>query len=313
MLKRVHRKDIVGLLVSVVALCSVVSCQGEKGRRENHVENVNANPIAAEHTHLQPLEEHAHPHPPETPKILPQSIMKNMSVISVYTFDPAKGEKGKISYELLEPARTRIVITAKDDPDQLYRVLFWDWQEAGKQVVEWDGTDQSGSALDRKECAVRTACIAKSVHQPGTRVIKPLTTEQLVQGLQGPPDHSRCDPEVCKPMKVRLAGIKQEKSDDSAASRKPAPGAALSGVVTLEVEVAKDARGYGNKTGYGVRWMVDQELVAAQYFEKESDGKFSYALDTTAFRNGEHILRVSTCDHYDHIGVTSTRVVFDNR
>ncbi|UCG59481.1 MAG: hypothetical protein JSU70_08200 [Phycisphaerales bacterium] len=256
--------------------------------------------------------EHVHPHPAPTPDTPPRPILENLSVISVYTFDASKGETGTISYDLLEPARTRIVITAKDDPDQLYRVLFWGWQEAGRQVVEWDGTDQSGYPLDRMACAVGTKAIGKSVHLPGTRVIKPLTTEQLIHGLQGPPDHRRCDPGKCKPMDVRFVGISEKSDAGASVNKELSPGAVLSGVVTIEAEVAKDARGYGDKTGYGVRWMIDQQLVAAEYYEKESNGKFVYALDTTAFRDGEHVLRVSCCDHYDHIGVIGSKVAFHN-
>ncbi len=298
MLRPLYTNTFICLFVSMVTLSLFMSCQRE---RVQH----------AKHAHPHPADaEHIDPAPVVTPARPRQPIMKNLSVISAYTFDPSKGETGKISYELLEPARVRIAITEKDDPDQLYRTLLWDWQQAGRHVVEWDGTDQSGFPINRKQCAVRIRCIAKSAHRPGTRVIKSLTTEQLVQGLQGPPDHRGCDAEKCKPMKVRLVGILEK---DGMISKELSPGQVLSGVVTIEAEAAKDARGYADKTGYGVRWIVDQQLVAAQYYEKEADGKFSWALDTTAFRNGEHVLRVSTCDHYDHTGLVGAKVVFDNR
>jgi hypothetical protein len=301
----------------MAVLFLIGSCHREHVAEHEHSESANLTQEEAEHIHAHEAGlEHTHT-PAAKGENLPKPpplILRNLSTISVYTFDPAQGQKGKISYELLEPARTRIVITEKDDPDQLYRILLWDWQEAGKQTVEWDGTDQSGWPLDRKACSVRTSSIAKSVHHPGTRIIKSLTTEQLVQGLQGPPDHSACDAKVCKPMELRVVGIGEHgQSGGNASPQESVAGTTVSGIVTLRVEAAKDARGYGDQTGYGVRWMVDQQLVAAQYYEKESDGKFSYALDTTAFQNGEHVLRISTCDHYDHIGLTGIRIVFDNR
>jgi hypothetical protein len=260
-------------------------------------------------------EDHVHSGTPngQKPGEPPRPPLEHLSVIGVYTFDPAKGEKGKIAYELLEPARMRVTVTAKDDPDQLYRVLFWDWQEAGEQVLLWDGMDQSGWPLDRKECAIRTRCIAKAVHRPGTRVIKALTTEQLVQGLQGPPDHSCCDPRFCRAMQVRFGAVAEQGNKERATKRELSPDMVLTRVAVIEAVVSQDARGYGDRTGFGVRWMVDQQLIAAQYYEKECGGKFTYALDTTAFEDGEHILRVSTCDHYDHIGVAGMKVVFNNK
>jgi len=300
-------------IVFIVAATAVASCQR---RNVQHAEHAHYHAAEVEHAHPHVADaEHAHPHPAPvaTPSRPRQPIMKNLSTISAYTFDPSKGETGKISYELLEPARMRIAITEKDDPDQLYRILLWDWQEAGRHVVEWDGTDQSGYPIDRMQCAIRTACMAKSAHRPGTRVIKSLTTEQLVQGLQGPPDHRGCDADKCKPMKVRLVGLVEKDAKGGMKVKELSPGQILSGVVTIEAEAARDARGYADKTGYGVRWMVDQQLVAAQYYEKECDGKFSYPLDTTVFRNGEHVLRVSTCDHYDHTGLVGIKVVFGNR
>ena len=309
-----YNNTLVYFFMLIIAFFACVSCHDENVQHLENRESVHSHTGDTEHAHPHPAEaEHQDSSPVAMPSRPPQAIMKNISVISVYTFDPGKGETGSISYDLLEPARTRIVITAKDDPDQLYRVLFWDWQGAGKQQIEWDGTDQSGYPLDRMTCAVRTNAIAKSVHQPGTKVVKPLTTEQLVQGLQGPPDHSVCDPEKCKPMEVRFVSIGGKSDAGTPLNKKLSHGAVLSGVVAIEAEVAKDARGYGNMTGYGVRWMVDQQLVAAQYYEKESDGKFRWALDTTAFRDGEHVLRVSTCDHYDHIGLVGTKVIFANQ
>ncbi len=299
------------LIVFIVAVVAVASCQRQNAQ---HAEHAHLHTTDAEHTHPHLSDaEHAHTQPVATPTRPPRRILKNLSVISAYTFDPNKGQTGKISYELTEPARVRIAITEKNDPDQLYRILLWDWQQPSRQVIEWDGTDQSGYPIDRKQCAIRTRCIAKSDYRPGTRVIKPLTTEQLVQGLQGPPDHSRCNADKCKPMKVRLAGFLEKDGKGGMISKELSPGQVLSGVVTIEAKAARDARGYADKTGYGVRWMVDQQLVAAQYYEKECDGMFRYPIDTTAFRNGQHVLRVSSCDHYDHTGLVGIKVVFDNR
>lgn len=38
----------------------------------------------------------------------------------------------------------------------------------------------------------------------------------------------------------------------------------------------------------------------------------TWTLDTVAFPNGEHILRLSMCDHKDHPGLASLKVEFQN-
>ena len=228
----------------------------------------------------------------------PKEIVKDISTIRAYTFDPAKGEKGTISYTLLEPARSRIAVTHKSDLDQLYRVLLWDWQEAGKHELFWDGLDQSGYPVVLKECSIRMKFYPKSTYRPGTKVIQPLTTSELIAGKQGPHDHNMCDPDKCKPSKPFVT--------------EPRDGDVVSGTISVKVEVDKEARGYGDQSGYGVRWMVDQRLIAGMYYEKESDGKFEFKLDTTRFSNGPHVIRVGMCDHYDHVGSTSIQVIFEN-
>ncbi len=227
-----------------------------------------------------------------------EEIVKDVSTIRAYTFDPSDGEEGAISYNLLQPARLRIIISAKGDQDQLYRVLLWDWQEPGNHEVVWDGMDQSGYPVVPKECSIWMRFDPKSTYRPKTKVIQPLTTAELVMGKQGLHDHNTCDPDKCKLSKPLI--------------KEPRDGAIVSGTITIKVEVDKNARGYADQSGYGARWMVDQQLIAGMYYEKESDGKFEFRLDTTSFPNGPHVIRVGTCDHYDHVGATSIQLIFEN-
>ncbi|UCD51957.1 MAG: hypothetical protein JSW27_04830, partial [Phycisphaerales bacterium] len=137
-----HEKGWVICALALIVPLLLASCYREHRQDSAHSPEAHGRLEVAEHTHPHEAEaDVGHTHAPVAQEAQlrkpPKQILRNLSVISAYTFDPTKGEKGRISYELLEPARIRIVISEKDDPDQLYRILFWDWQEAGPQTVEW--------------------------------------------------------------------------------------------------------------------------------------------------------------------------------
>lgn len=244
----------------------------------------------------------------ETQKSEP--VVKDLILVRAYTVDAAKGEEAPITYTLTKPARVRIIVSAQGDPDQLYRILIWEWQDPGPQTVMFDGKDQGGYPIDLSKCSFWVDFYDKEYYKPNTIELKPLTTQDLILGRQGPHNHNICFEDKCKPSQVRFVGFQNILPDPSDEIISIHEDITLSGVVNIKARVAKDARGYGDMTGYGVRWMVDETLIGAQYYEKECDGEFEFRLDTSAFPEGPHVLRVSCCDHYDHIGVYSVRVNF---
>lgn len=240
----------------------------------------------------------------------PEPILKDLILSHAYTVDVEKGELAPITYTLTVPARVRIIVCAPNDPDQLYRILIWDWQEAGTQTVMFDGKDQGGLPLDISKCSFWVTAYDKRNYKPNTIELKPLTTQDLILGKQGPHNHNLCFEDKCKPSQIRFIGFQNVLPDPSDDIFPIKEDVVLSGVVNIKARVAKDARGYADMTGYGVRWMVDQTLIGAEYYERDCDGEFEFQLDTSAFPEGSHVLRVSCCDHYDHIGVYSVRVNF---
>ena len=86
----------------------------------------------------------------------------------------------------------------------------------------------------------------------------------------------------------------------------------MKGKFTIKAQANKERRGYADHFGYGVRYYIDYKLVNEQFYKPESDGSFSYEMDTTAFEDGEHVLHVGMCDHNDHTASASAKVRIDN-
>jgi hypothetical protein len=129
---------------------------------------------------------------------------------------------------------------------------------------------------------MRFAPLSQSGIDP--RAGHPAMTTSGPQGLQGPPDHSCCDPAVCKAMSVRFGAVHEKGQEGRGVKRELSPGSALKGVAIIEASVSKDARGYGNRTGFGVRWMVDQQLNCPHMRRRHM---FSWPW-TTAFEKRAH-------------------------
>ena len=217
--------------------------------------------------------------------------------ITSFTFDPTKGETGTISYTLTEPAQVRIRLIDRSDPELIHRVLIsFEKQEPGFHEIQWDGLDASGNFVNPKEIRV-------SIHAELTAT--KLTRKAIEMfSLVGHPYghlHRTHDPDKCGVYTLQFI--------------EPAPGSVLSGEVKLVLEVG-DFRGFAEEGGVGIRGYVDKTLVLDQWLEPEEvRAKFPYltwTLDTSAFSNGEHILRLAMCDHSDHPGVASLKAEFQN-
>ena len=227
----------------------------------------------------------------------PGRFLTDVEAITALTFDPTKGETGTISYTLTEPAIVRVRFIDRDDPELIHRVLIaYEEQEPGFHEIQWDGCDASGNYLKPMEMRVNIQAehTATKITQEAAHMF----------GLVGHPYghlHRLHDPEKCGSYTLQFI--------------EPAPESVLSGEVKLVLEVG-DFRGFAIEGGVGIRGYVDKTLVLNQWLEPEEvQAKFPYltwTLDTSAFPNGEHILRLSMCDHSDHPGMASLKAEFQN-
>lgn len=222
----------------------------------------------------------------------------NQEAISTFHFDPTKGEKGVISYDLTAPAKVRVRIVNREDPELIYKTLIsYQEQVPGTHKLEWDGRDDAGNFVDLNTVGV----------QIQAELLSTKLTQKAVEmfSLVGSPYghlHRLHDPNKCGFFTIHFT--------------EPASESVLSGEVKLLIEVVGPFRGYAEEGGVGIRGYVDKTLVLDQWLEPEDvRAKFPYltwTLDTSAFPDGEHILRLSMCDHKDHPGVASLKVKFDN-
>ena len=224
--------------------------------------------------------------------------ISEMEAITTFNFDATKGEKGIIAYTLDEPANVRIRLVDRNDPEMVHRVLIsYATQEPGEHEVEWDGKDESGNYLNPTQVRVHIQA----------ELLASKITRQAVEifSLVGRPYghlHRLHEPEKCGFFTLDV--------------NEPEPGSVLTGEVKLVLEVVGPFRGYAEDGGVGIRGYVDKTLVLDQWLEpQEVRDKFPYltwTLDTSAFLNGEHILRLSMCDHSDHPGMASLKAEFQN-
>ena len=228
----------------------------------------------------------------------PGRFLTDVEAITAFTFDPTKGETGTISYTLTEPANVRVRLIDKADPELIHRVLIsYEEQEPGVYDIEWDGCDASGNYVDPFE--VRISIQAEHTATKLTR--HAIEVFSLVGHPYGHL-HRTHDPEKCGFYSLQFT--------------EPEQGSVLTGEVKLVLEVTGDFRGFAIEGGVGIRGYVDKTLVLNQWLEPEEvRAKFPYltwTLDTSAFPNGEHILRLSMCDHSDHPGMASLKAEFQN-
>ena len=222
----------------------------------------------------------------------------DIDVTAVFTFRPDRGETCRLSYRLAEPARVSVRVK-KAGTRELYlaTIVNWELREAGTHTETWDGRDYSGNVVDMTK-ATLTIKAENASYQPGTMPLDEKSPEEMVHGHEWGHKHGTHHPDAEEVPALRIL--------------RPDKKAELSGVVLIRCEVDKERRGYGNKVGYGVRYYVDSVLAHEEFYKPESDGRFSYKLDTTAFEDGEHTLYVGMCDHNEHSTSAGLPVVFCN-
>ena len=204
-----------------------------------------------------------------------------------FAFDPVKGEKGIITYSLLEPARISIkVIKAGTRELYLSTILNWETRDAGTHTETWDGRDYDGEVIDLSNAIIVMEGEPLSTYAPGNYSIEGLSDEEIVHGHPHGHAHNVYHESVNVIPELKVTSIKD--------------GDILSGLVTIESCIAEDKKAYGDEAGYGVRYYLDNTLLQEEFYDRSCDGKFSYTLDTTAFPDGEYTLYVGMCDHHQH-------------
>lgn len=227
----------------------------------------------------------------------PWAGLTDVDLSRAFLFRPEAGETAELSYRLAEPARVLIRVQDADTRELfLATILNWDVKPAGEHVEIWDGRDYSGNIIDMSDAMI-TLVAQKAEHKLPPMGLGPRTPEEVVHGEK---EHEH--------------GTHHDWAEEVPYLRiiDPAPGAEAGDLLLIRTAVDEDRRGYGNVYGYGVRYYVDSVLVREEFYKPESDGQFAYQLDTTAFEDGEHLLRVGMCDHHQHATSASVPVTFRN-
>lgn len=228
----------------------------------------------------------------------PQAVdVLDLDMTEVFTFRPEEGETARLSYRLLEPARIQIRVK-KVGTRELYlaTLLNWELRQAGEHTEVWDGRDYSGNAVDMSGAMI-TLIAQKAEDQPGTMALEAKSPEEIVHSEEQH-DHGTHHPWAEEVPHLKIL--------------EPRPRVEASDLLLIRSAVDEDRRGYGDLYGYGVRYYVDGILVQEEFYQPESEGRFAYRLDTTAFADGEHLLHIGMCDHHQHATSASVPVVFRN-
>jgi len=206
---------------------------------------------------------------------------------------------GTVSYSLDAPARVRIRVVAAGTRELFLRhITDWEVRSEGSHTESWDCLDNSGHPIDKMKAVVRLIGEPMSTYEPGTMPLEELSAEETIHGHEGGHTHNKHHEWACHESRLRIS--------------KPTEDQTVSGRFTVRSSVEPDRRGYGDSYGYGVRYYLDFVLVNEEFYKPESGGEFAYDLDTTAFRDGEHVLHLGMCDHNDHATSASVRIVIDN-
>jgi len=170
----------------------------------------------------------------------------------------------------------------------------------------WDGRDYWGGLIDSAKTPYLILHWTETETMSATADAKPIeykegqTQAEVVAALNFPGRHlhSAHQAEYETVPLLKITG--------------PVPGQVLSGKITVKASVAKKRRGMGDKYGYGVRYYIDDQIIHEEFYKPDSEGEFSYQLDTTAFENGNHLLYVGVCDHNEHVTSDGLEVVIRN-
>ncbi len=241
----------------------------------------------------------AHGHPEGHGGLKPRKVdFTDFKMERAFAFNPAKGEKGIITYTIPEPARISIkVLKAGTRELFLSTVLNWEPREAGTHTETWNGRDYDGNIIDLSEAAIIIEGEPLSTYAPGQYKLDGMTDEEIVHGHPLGHAHNEYETSTNIIPELTVTSIKD--------------GDVLSGLVTI-LSHLEGAKAYGEKAGYGVRYYLDSNLLQEEFYDKKCDGKFSYTFDTTAVLDGEYTLYVGMCDHHQHVTSRGYRIKINN-
>ncbi len=215
-----------------------------------------------------------------------------------FAFDPAKDEKGIITYTISEPARISIkVVKARTRELYLATILNWEYREAGTHTETWEGRDYDGNIVDLSEAIIVMEGEPMSTYAPGKYSFERLSDEEIIHGHQWGHAHNVYHGSANVIPELMVSSIKD--------------GDILSGLVTIESHLEGE-KGYGDEAGYGVRYYLDNTLLQEEFYEESCNGRFSYTLDSTAFPDGEYTLYVGMCDHHQHVTSRGYKIKIKN-
>lgn len=247
--------------------------------------------------HHEHHHEHGHDHDHKPVKVK----FRSFEMERAFAFDPHKGEKGKITYTITEPARISIK-TIKKGTRELYlsTILNWEERDAGTHTETWDGRDFEGNIIeDLSQILMVIEGEPMSTFAPGEYSIEGLTDEEIVHGHKWGHPHNAYHEDANVIPKLKITSV----SD----------GDVLSDIVRVDSELDEvSERGYGDKAGYGVRYYFNNILINEEFYDAKSEGRFSYEIDTTAFPDGPYTLYVGMCDHHQHVTSRGLKVIIDN-
>jgi len=221
---------------------------------------------------------------------------KNATFENAFSCDPDKGEKVTITYTIEEPARVGIRVLRKGTRELfLANIINFERRDPGTHVEVWDCKDFWGKGIHFEQTPF--------FYMREARAFDPTKDDTEYKGLQYEPGQSQPEAEAASDFKGRHDHSRHDVAFENVPLLQIASikeGEVLTGKVRIKASVDKDRRGYGDKYGYGVRYYLGMDLVHEEFYEPESDGKFEYVLDTTAYENGKHIFYVGMCDHNEH-------------
>lgn len=223
--------------------------------------------------------------------------MFDVNVTEAFLFKPQEGKPCKLTYRLVEPARVSIRIKKKETRElYLATIVGWAVRQKGRHEERWDGRDYSGNFVDMSE-ATLSVVAEKLAYREGSLSLEARGAEEIVHGE-----------------KEHIHGTHHSEAEEVPLLRIAVPkaGMELRGQVLIRSEVDRQKRGYGDQFGYGVRYYVDSVLANEESYKPESNGRFAYTLDTSAFEDGKHMLYVGICDHHQHATSAGVEVFIRN-
>lgn len=223
------------------------------------------------------------------------------------SLEPPFSGNVSIRYTLPEPGlmTIRVVHTGTREL-YLATILNSEFREAGPHEELWDGRDYYGNVLDSSKTPVSYRIYAETLSAD-----VPPGGYNYVEYAKGQSQEDMVDKTG---FKRHVHGWHEKKYEEIPLLKinKPLAGSVQKGKIRLVSAVDRERRAFGNKYGYGVRYYIDDELIHEEFYTPESDGYFSYDLDTTAYEDGEHLLYIGMCDHNDHVTSYGVKVVFNN-